>query len=224
MFFSPQEINAQRAGGRAGSSIVDKVVEVIEGSDEESSGMGWSWDQEQSRQQTGTRSNQRQQRQTREDKASGKGTVWEKPAASVPKTRASLNNRAWWTDEVPFWSAFCQQAAHTPSSISYYTTLHCTALQGQVAVLIAWEGYGGQREGLSPLCVSKASSVMELCVDQRAFHRIGSLWLIPCVCEHDCVCRTKLPVTFISTLVVLWSVWAADRGYQRLTHSSITWI
>lgn len=43
---------AKCAGRRAGSDIIDNVVEVTEGlSCQESSGLGWSWDQEQSRQQ-----------------------------------------------------------------------------------------------------------------------------------------------------------------------------
>lgn len=109
--------------------------------------------------------------------------------------RARLNNRAWWTDKVPLCSAFCQQAAHTPFQ---YLLLRCTALQGQVAVLIGWEEYGGQRERLSPLCVQSEQRYGALCGPVRAFLPIGSLWLLPCVCVSTVVCAEQSSLRLLS--------------------------
>lgn len=146
------------------------------------------------------------QRQTRRDKVSGKVAMWENPAISAPKMRARLNNRAWWTDKVPIFSAFYQHA-HTPFQ---YLVLHCAALQGQVAVLNWLRGWW---PGWAFVTTRSEQRYGALCGPVCVFHPIGSLWLLPCVCEHGCVCRTKLPATTISALVVLWSVSASDSLY-----------
>lgn len=140
------ETNALRAERREGSNCIDGVVEAMGGvvlwiGLDLGSGAIQATETHMSKT-AAAETDERGQKWV--EKRDGR----ENPATSLPKTRARLDNRAWWTHEVPLCSALCQQAGHTPSSVS----LHCAALQGQAADLIEWED-GGQHEGYSPVCV-----------------------------------------------------------------------
>lgn len=151
-----------------------------------SQSMGWSWDQEKSRQQRGTRPKQLQ-------------TEWKGGRSRRPEP--TWSTWAWWTDEVPLCPAFCQQAAHTPSSISDCTAM--TAGNMVASVRVCHHSACPKRAVLwSVVCTSVCLSsyrlfvIITLCVWEVVCEEQSSLWLLS---QHWLFCRVCQPlIAFIS--------------------------
>lgn len=135
---------------------------------------------------------QRRQRQTREDKASGKGRC------EKIQPQASRRPEPAWTTEhdrqMKSHSVLLSVSRQHTHTLQYLLP-HCTAgTSGCLDCLrgIWWPAWGF----VTTLCVHSEQRYVALCGPACAFHPIGSLWLLPCVCEHGCVCTTKLPGDF----------------------------
>lgn len=178
--------------------------------------LGWRSDQEQNRRLRGTHPDQRRQRQTWEDRGSGvRKSSHRRPKDETQQEQENMMGR--WRKLHSFLchpTLFCFVSANSTHPPVVLTALHCTA---RISVCLDCLRNIVASVRVCEHSVSKASSVIERSIDQCVcvFHPIGCLWLLPCVC------RTKLPVTFISALVVLWSVSAADRLYQPQPHSCL---
>lgn len=123
----------------------------------------------------------------------------------VSKAAAAETDKRGQSKEVPLCSASCQQAAHTPSSIS---SLHCSD---------KWLSWLLERN----MVPARAS----VCPKRAAL--LSFVWISVCLSSYrlfviTITYRTKPPVTFISTLVLLWCVLATDSLYQHM-HASIAW-
>lgn len=121
-------------------------------------------------------------RQRGEARASGRGGRCEKlqPQASQRRGPARTAENDGQMKEAALLSLSSRSAL---LSVAGSTHSYCAATR--VAALVAWEESGGQRESLSPLWVSKASCVTELCMDQHVVSSCRLFVIITlCVCEH----------------------------------------
>lgn len=113
--------------------------------------LGCTSDQEKSKQRRGTHPKQQRPRQTGEDRASGRRGGVRKSSHKRPKDDSQPEQQRMmdrWRKLHCFLchpTLFCFLSAGSMHTLRYLL-LHCTALRGQVAVLIAWGEYGGHRE------------------------------------------------------------------------------
>lgn len=178
-----------------------------------------------SKQWRGTGPKERRPRQRGEARASGWGGGGEKIQPQASQRREPASTTGWWKDEgscsafsvIPLCSAFCRrQHTHPQYLLLRCTTSNCLdCLRG-----IWWPAW----EFVATLGVQSEPCDRALYGPACAFHPIGCLWLLPCVCASAVVYGTKLPGTFIATLVVLWSVSATDSLYQQQSKASIAWL